>query len=441
MHVETTKSEGLAHNLKITVPANDVETAESARLEAIAKTAKIQGFRPGKVPLTIVRQRFGDAARAEVLEKIISDSVEKALHDAKLRPAMQPSVEVKGGEKGQDLEIGVSLEVLPAIEPMDFSKLSFERRVADVADEKVEEALTRLAKSTQEPALIEKPRAAKMGDVAVIDFDGSVDGKAFPGMKAEGHSLELGSKSFVGTFEEQIVGMKPGDKKDVNVTFPADYHAKHLADKEAVFAVTLNELRERKEVAMDDELAKKLGFESVEKLRTHIRDEIGADYNRISRMVLKRDLMDALADGHDFPIPTGMVDAEFAEIWHQLEHDKADGNLDEDDAKKSDDELKADYRKIAERRVRLGLLLAHLAEQNKIEVSEPELRNALIAEVQRFPGQERAVFDYYTKNHGAIERLRAPILEEKVVDFVLTKANVSDKKIDPETLMTLPDTL
>ncbi len=441
MQVQEVKNEGLLHAFKITVPANDVEKAVTTRLEEIAKTAKIQGFRPGKVPLPIIRQRYGDAARADVMDKVVSDAAEKTLQDNKLRPAMQPKVDIKGGEAGKDLEVDMTVEVLPEITPMDFSKLSFERKVADVADKTIDEAIERLAKSVREPELVEKPRAAKIGDVAVIDFDGKVDGTAYPGMKGEGHKLELGTKSFIDNFEDQIVGMKPGETKDINVTFPEAYHAAHLAGKAAVFTVKLNELRVHKATAIDDALAKEMGFETLEKLKKRISDDMGADYNRVSRLVLKRQLMDALSDGHDFPVPAGMVDAEFAEIWHQLQHDKADGHLSDEDAKKSEDELKADYRKIAERRVRLGLLLAHLAEKNKIEVGETELRNALIAEVQRYPGQEKAVFDYYMKNRGAIERLRAPLLEEKVVDFVLALAKITDKKIPADDLMKMPESM
>jgi len=280
-----------------------------------------------------------------------------------------------------------------------------------------------------------------MGEVLTIDFDGTVDGKSFPGMKSENYRLELGSKSFVDDFEEQLVGMKVGDKKDVKVKFPKDYHAENLAGKKAVFAVNVKELRVHKPVEMNDELAKEIGFPSLSDLRKRMSDDIGSNYSRISRSVMKRQLMDKLADEHDFPVPQGMVDAEFNSIWQQVEQDKAKGALSADEAKKSDEELRKEYRGIAERRVRLGLLLAEVSNVNKIDVSSNELRNAMIAEARRFPGQEKAVIDYYSKTEGALERLRAPILEEKVVDFILAQAKIKDKKISAEELMKLPEDL
>jgi trigger factor len=439
MKVEENKAEGLQRSFTITLPSDDVEGALLARLTEIAKTAKIQGFRPGKVPLALIRQRFGASARGEVLDHLISDSTEKALTERKLRLALQPKVELVSADEGKDLSFKLDVEVLPEVKPIDFATLSFERFVADVEDKTIDEAIERLSKTLREPELVAEKRAAKMGDVVVINFDGKVDGTPFPGMKADGHKLELGSKSFVGTFEEQLVGLKAGDKKDVTVTFPDDYHAKHLAGKEAVFAVEVTELRQPKPVTKDDEMAKEIGFPSFEMMKKQISDDIGADYAKVSRTVLKRALMDALADKHSFELPPGMVEAEFGGIWRQVQKDKAEGNLPDDDKKKSEDELKAEYRTIAERRIRLGLLLAEVAQTNKIEVTQDELRNAMIAEARRFPGQEKAVFDYFMKSEGAIERLRAPILEEKVVDYILAQTKLTDKKIAADELMKLPD--
>ncbi len=439
MQVQEVSNEGLKREFTVKVPTATVEQMFLARLQEIAKTANIQGFRPGKAPLTIIKQRFGDNARAEVLEKTVADTTEKTLTERKLRPALQPKVELVSYGEDKDLEFKLAVELLPDITLMDFSKLSFERSVADVADTTIDEAIARAAKSMREPEVVKEKRAAKMGDILVIDFDGAVDGKAFPGMKAEDHKLELGSKSFIDTFEEQLVGSKVGDKKDITVKFPDDYHAAHLSGKTAVFAVAVKELRQPKPVEMNDELAKEIGFPSLADLRKRVADDIGADYNKVTRSVLKRQLMDALSAKHDFPVPMGMLDAEFNAIWRQVQQDKAKGELPEDEMKKSDDVLKAEYRAIAERRVRLGLLLADVAMRNKIEVGSNELRNAMIAEARRFPGQEKAVVEYYTQTEGALERLRAPLLEEKVVDFVLAQAKITDKKITSEELMKLPE--
>jgi trigger factor len=439
MKVEENKNEGLQRAFTITIPSDDIENALLTRLQEIGKKAKVQGFRPGKVPLALIRQRFGADARAEVIDKIVSESTEKALTERQLRLAMQPKVDLIEAGEGKDLAFKLDVEILPDVKPMDFTKLSLTRPMADVDDATIEEAITRLSKTLREPEPVAEKRAAKKGDVVVIDFDGKVDGTAYPGMKAEDHKLELGSKSFVGTFEDQLVGLKAGAEKDVTVTFPEDYHAKHLAGKEAVFAVKVKELRQPKPVTMDDELAKEIGFPSFEAMRKQISEDIGADYAKVSRVVLKRALMDALSDKHNFEIPPGMVEAEFGGIWRQVLKDKAEGKLPADEAKKKEADLEKDYRKIAERRIRLGLLLAEVAQSNKIEVTQDELRNAMIAEARRFPGQEKAVFDYFMKTEGAIERLRAPILEEKVVDFILAQAKIADKKMSADDLMKLPE--
>ncbi|MGE0109548.1 MAG: trigger factor, partial [Bdellovibrionales bacterium] len=315
----------------------------------------------------------------------------------------------------------------------------FEKQVADVDDKNVEEAVERIAKAMKKPEVVTEKRAAQKGDVAVIDFDGKVDGKAQDGMKAENHHVELGAKSLIDTFEDQIMGMKVGDKKDITVTFPEDYHAKHLSGVEAVFAVELKEIRAHGNFELNDELAKEIGFPSLEKLQDRVRKDIAGNYDQISRTVLRRELMDALAKAHDFELPESLVEQEFSGIWAQVEKDKAEGRLSEEDAKKDEDTLKADYRNIASRRVRLGLLLADVAQSNKIDVTSGELRAAMMAEARRYPGQEQAVLEYLTKTEGALERLRAPILEDKVVDFILGKADVTEKKISVDELMKLPE--
>ena len=439
MQVQEVLNEGLKRAYTITVPQAEVEKAKTARLQEIAKKAKIQGFRPGKAPLDIVRQRFAAEVEGDVIDKLINKGVDETFKDKKIRPAMRPKVELVSADDGKDMSFKLELEVLPEVKPMDFAKLSFEKQVADVTEKTIDETLTRIVKSMRRAEPIEDKRAAKEGDVAIIDFDGTVDGVAQPGMKGEKHELELGSHSFIDNFEEQIAGMKVGDKKDITVTFPKDYHAENLAGKKAVFAVALHEIRAHRDVVLNDEMAKEIGFPSLEKLRERIKGDIEGNYAQVSRTVLKRELMDKLAEAHSFELPPTMVEREFESIFKQVQLDKKAGRLSADDAKKNDKDLEKEYRAIAERRVRLGLLLAEVAEQNKIEVAPVELRNAMIAEARRFPGQEKAVVDYYTKTEGAVESLRAPILEEKVVDFILEKAKISEKKIDAEKLMKLPE--
>jgi trigger factor len=441
IQVKENSSKGLKHELTVTVPHAEIEKNMTRRLQEIGKTARIQGFRPGKAPLAILRQRYGESVGGDVRHKTITDSVAKILTDRNLKPALQPKVDVISDGDGKDLAFTMTVEVLPDIAPMDFGKLSLEKPTTDVADSAVDETVERLVKSVREPEAVTEARKAQKGDVLIVDFDGTVDGTAHPGMKGENHTLELGSQSFVGTFEDQLVGAKAGDKKKIKVDFPHAYHAPHLAGKTAEFAVTVKELKAHKPVELTDETAKEVGFSSLAELRKRIGDDIAANYNRISRSILKRQLMDKLADGHDFPIPEGLLETEFASIWQEVLKEKEHGHLTEEDAKKSDDDLRQEYRGIAERRIRLGLLLAEVAQRNNIGVTQGDLRNAMIVEARRFPGQEKAVVDYYLKTEGAIERLRAPILEDKVVDFILAQAKITDKKISADELMKLPESM
>ncbi len=436
--VQETVKKGLKREFNIKIAQQDIEKFIAAKLQEFGQSAKLPGFRPGKIPLPVLQQRFGASARSEVIDQTVSKATQTALSERNLRPAAEPQVELISFGEGKDLEFKLAVEILPEITPADFGKITLERLTADVADKTIDEAIGRIAKSMREPEATEG-RAAQMGDTVMLDFDGSVDGKREPGMKAEGHRLELGTKSFIDTFEEQLAGMKAGDKKTVKVTFPEEYHAPNLAGKKAEFAVEIKQVLAAKPVEINDDLAKELGLADVAALRKRVSDDIGADYGRISRAIIKRHLLDKLAEAHDFELPSGMVETEFTGIWSQVEEAKKNSRLPADEAKKSDDQLKTDYRKIAERRIRLGLLLAEVARKAKLEVSSAELRNAMIAEARRFPGQEKAVVDYYTQTEGAIERLRAPLLEEKVVDHILAQAKVTERKISADELTKIPE--
>lgn len=437
--VQVLKEEGLKHEFSVVVPKSVVDEKKQQRLIELSKTSKLPGFRPGKVPMNVIEQRHGEQAHAEALDKVISDAAEEVLSERKLRPAMQPKIDLVSFAEGKDLEFKMAVEVLPEVKVGEFGGIALERPVAEVEAAKVDETITTFAKRMRQPEAVTEKRAAKMGDIVVINYDGSVDGVKHAGMKGDDHSLELGSKSFIDTFEEQLVGSKVGDKKSIAVTFPEQYHAMDLAGKKAVFEVEVKELRQHKPIELNDELGKELGFPGIDKLRERVSADIDTDYQRISRSVIKRALMDKLAEEYTFEVPASLLEAEFGGIWKQVSEAKTKGELPEDDKNKSEDELRAEYRTIAERRIRLGLLLAEVATQNKIEVNSNELRTALMAEARRYPGQEKAVFEYYTQTQGALERVRAPLLEEKVVDFIVSKATVTDKKISAEELLALPE--
>ncbi len=431
MQVTELSAEGLKRQFKIVVPAGDLSTKVDARLAELAQTATLPGFRPGKVPVGLLKKQYGQALYGEALEQAVNSSTAKAIEDRGLKPALQPRVELKQLEEGKDVEFEVAVEVLPEIGKLDFSGVELERLKASVPDKDVDEAIERIAKANRELKPVEPPRPAQKGDSIKIDFVGSVDGKEFPGGAATDYSLELGSGSFIPGFEDQLVGAEVGKSVDVKVTFPADYGAAELAGKEAVFKCTVKELHEFIDKPADDELAKKNNFENLEAMRKAVADRIGQDYSQISRSMIKRHLLDKLAEAHKFPVPEGLVEGEFNAIWQRIEEAKKNGQKLDDDEEK----MRKEYRDIAERRVRLGLLLADVGRSNSIDVTPEELNQAVMREAMRYPGQERQVLEFYGKNAEMKEQLRAPIFEEKTVDFILELAKVSEKSVTPEELL------
>jgi trigger factor len=440
MQVQEVSTKGLMREFKVTVSAQEIAKNMAVRLEEIGRTAKMPGFRPGKIPLPVLQKRFGLEVQSEVIEKTVNDTSERAINERNLRVALQPNIEMITSEFGKDLEYKMKLEVLPEIKPIDFKTVALERMTADVTDKAAEEAILRVAKSMRGPEFLKEDRKSIKGDVLVIDFEGEADGKPHPGMKGANHRLELGSKSFIDTFEDQLTGVKKGDAKEVKVTFPEDYHAEELAGKKAVFKVTVKDIMVFAPIAIDDELAKELGVEDAVKLRERVKEQIGNDYAQVARSMMKRELMDSLADQHDFEVPQGMIDAEFSAIWKRVEIDrKRSGVLAAEDKGKTDEQLKEEYLDIAERRVRLGLLLAEVGKQNNLKVTEPEMRNALISETRNYPGKEQEVFDFYTRTPGALDRLQAPVLEEKVVDYIFALAKITERKVTAEELLAAPE--
>jgi trigger factor len=524
MNVTETSAEGLKREFKITVPASEVEDQVTRRLGEIGQSVRIPGFRPGKVPMTMLRQRYGPAVRGEVLESTVQDSSAEAMREQNLRPALPPRVEIVSAAEGADFEYKIMLEVLPDMPEPDFAALGLEKLVAEVPDDDVDKAVERVAEAQRKTEPVERP--AEIPDLVVADVVGRCGEDEIAGSRGEDRQIELGAEGLLPGFAEQLVGAVVGEKRDVRVTFPADYGNPELAGKEGVFEVTVKEVRHRLPAAIDDELAKAVGLETLAELRQEVRQRMQRDYDGITRQRLKQGLLDKLAETYDFPVPPGMIEMEFNSIWAQYEADKerlkenaapsaagatgegpidaaaviapeetalegasdrvppstevgqsgqhqtharqvlppegaADSPIDaaaivapeetalegasdvaaaaapEGDAAGSEDDEKAreEFRRVAERRVRLGLLLAEVGRNNNITVTQEELNQALAQEARRLPGYERQVIDYYRKNPDAVNHLRAPIFEEKVVDFIVELAKPDERKVTPQELM------
>jgi trigger factor len=434
MQVTEVSSDGLKRDFKVVIEAKEISEKVEHRLREISARVKIPGFRPGKAPIKLLKQRYGPSVMGEVLERAVTDSSAQALNERGLRPAVQPKIAIDSFEDGKDLEFSMAIELLPEIQPMDFATLELERVKIKVPDEEVSSALERLAASRKETKALETPRPAQSGDVVVLDFKGTVHGEALPGMAGEDHHLELGSNSFIAGFEDQLVGAAVGESRTVNITFPEGYGNEKLSGQPAVFECTIKEIRESVPAELNDELAKSMGAESLDDLRDKVKERLAQDYDGFSRMRMKRAILDQLSEAHDFEVPEGMVDLEFDAIWHQVEHDREHGRVDPDDEGKDDEEVKAEYRDIAERRVRLGLLLSEVGRLNQIEVTQEEVNKALFQEAQRHPGQEQQVVEYYRSKPEAQAQLRAPIFEDKVIDFIIDLAKVAEREVTADQL-------
>ncbi|MEJ0015314.1 MAG: trigger factor [Acetobacteraceae bacterium] len=447
MQVTETLSEGLKRAFTVVVPAADIESKRAARLANLGKTLNLPGFRPGKIPANVVRQRYGTAVNAEVLEESVTEATQLVLSERGLRPALQPKIDVvsldPSGASGGDLEFKVELELLPEIAVPDFGTVQLTRMKATPAAETVDNALAEIAQRnrTLEPLTPEElgDRGAAKGEVLTVDFVGKVDGVEFPGGAGKDIEVEIGGTGFIPGFSEQLEGLKPGEARTIEVTFPAEYGEATLAGKAATFDVTAHKLSRPVVLGADDELAKKLGFEDIAALRDVIVQRMQAEYDQLARLRLKRQLLDALAGLVSFASPEGMIEQEFSQIWQRLEADRKEGRLDADDQSKDEETLKADYRAIAERRVRLGLLLAEIGRINNISVAQDEMSRAMRAEAMRYPGQEQQVFEFFRQNPRAAESLRGPLFEEKVIDFILELAKVEETAVSPEDLVKEPE--
>jgi|EP01013_Petalomonas_cantuscygni_P039445 trigger factor len=439
MEVTQTKAEGLSRTFAVKVPASELQAKLDERIEEIRPQMKLKGFRPGKVPASHVRKLYGQDLMGELINKLVTETNQKALEDNELRPAGQPDVQLDGDMeavvKGQaDLSYNMNVDVMPEFEPADVSKLAITRPVAEVSQEQIDEALGRIAEQNTQYEARAKTAKAKDGDAVVMDFVGKIDGEAFEGGSAEQQTLVIGSGQFIPGFEDQLVGVKAGDEKDVTVTFPEEYGAADLAGKEAVFEVKVHEVRAPKTAELDDEFAKGLGLESLEQLTGLVKDQLKAEHDGASRAKAKRNLLDQLDEAHSFDLPPNMVEQEFNQIWQQLQAEMDAGRTADEDKDKTEDELKEEYRKIAERRVRLGLVLAEIGRVADVRISEQEVNQALIREARQYPGQETQVVEFFRNNPGAMAQLRAPIYEDKVVDHILEVAEITEETVSREEL-------
>ena len=434
MKITENKSKGLLKSFKIVVPADEFNAEYKKKLAETATKVKIPGFRPGNTPLNIVEQKFGQAVKGETAEALIQKASKQAMTENNLKASSSPKIDFDKFEDGKDFEFSIEIEVLPEIKPVDFSKIKVEKLVADVTEEEVNKALKRLADTRRETEIISEKRPTKEGDVVVIDFTGSVEGKEFRGGSGKDFYLALGSKTFIPGFEEQLVGKNAGDKVTVNVNFPMEYHVKELAGKPAIFETTIKELRRYKDAKLDDDFAKTFGQTTIDALKALIKTELAKEYGNVSKLHLKRAILDALAPLCDFEAPQSMIDMEFNSIWKQFETAKARGQLDEDEKKAKEEDLKKEYKDIAIRRVKLGLLLAEIANQNNIKLEQKDVQKAFEAELARYPGQAHEVSEFYRKNPQAMEALQAPLFEEKVINFISDKVQTTEKKMTPEQL-------
>ncbi|MDP3633706.1 trigger factor [Phenylobacterium sp.] len=441
MQIVEKSGEGLSKVFSVTVPMSDLVERLDAKIAEITPTLNIKGFRPGKVPQAHVRKLYGKSIMSEVVEQTLNETTQKVLEENKLRPAGDPDL-TPNGDMAQvidgkaDLAYDIAIEVMPEFEPTDLTKISLKRPVYEPTDAEVDEAVDELAKQNRTyETRTGKTVKAKDGDMVVIDFIGRADGVAFEGGTGVDTELVLGSGSFIPGFEEQLVGAKPDDKIMVKVTFPAEYQAPNLAGKDAEFETTVKEVKAPVESKADDGLAERLGVESLEKLRELLKTNLEGQYSGASRFKLKRALLDVLDEKHDFPLPPKMVEAEFAQIWGQVQSDKERGTLPPEDLEKTDDVLQTEYRKIAERRVRLGLVLAEIGRVNNVQITDQELAEAMRAEAMRYGPQAQQIFDFFRQNPAAQAQLRAPIFEDKVVDLIIEQAKVKDEKVSKDDLL------
>lgn len=441
MQMTQKKVEGLLHQYHLNIPAAQVEEKMDERLLELGKTTKVAGFRSGHIPLPILRQRYATSVKGEVIQKLLDESVKKLVQEKKLKVALQPKVEFESTEDGQDLSLNISLEVLPEVGKVDLSKYSFEQLKAKVDPQTVTDSLKKMAHSSREHKALDADVKAENGHAVRLSFRGTINDKLIPGGSSADTILELGSGTFIPGFEEQIVGMKTGDQKDIFVTFPADYGSQELAGKEAKFNLKIAEVLEVVEPKIDDELAVKLKFKDLAELKDQVEKMITKEYDQLSFLDIKRKVLDKFSEEFHFDLPKGLVELEFQSIWRQLENELHHDHHHEEGETcqhgldpKEEEKLRKQYQGIAERRVRLGLVLAEIGRENQVSVSQKELDQAVYNEAIRYKGHEMKVVEYYRDNPQALASLRAPIFEDKVIKLITEKVALKDKEISVEEL-------
>ena len=438
MAITETLSEGLKREFEVVITSAEIDILVNEKLVGIAKEAKLPGFRPGKVPISVVKNRFGKQVLGEVVRETIDNASKETMDSNKLTASSQPKIEIISFEEGEDLKAKLSVEIMPNFEIPELSSLEIIKPVVEIVDKDINDAVEKIAKENIGTNLIKKNRAAKLGDTLVIDFLGKVDDVAFEGGEAKGHNLKLGSNSFIPGFEDGLVGAIKDKTIFVKVTFPLDYQAKNLAGKEAVFETTVNEIREDAKLEINDEFAKTLGMESLEALKNAVSEQLKKQHDEASRQKAKRDILDKLANAVSFELPETLEKEEYASICKAMNPNaKPDQDQDQDlpapDKGMSKAE-KDDASEISKRRVRLGLLLSEIGRKNNIKVEEEDTRNAMMKEIQKYPGQEKEVMEYFKKNPDAQQQLAGPVFEDKIIDFILELAKVKEKIVSIEEL-------
>ncbi|MCI5050635.1 MAG: trigger factor [Rickettsiales bacterium] len=423
---------GLCHEYNVVVEASEVSSQLESELQSIGQRAKIPGFRPGKIPMNVLKQRYGKDSMEKVLWDTVNKHTKAVIEEKNLRPAMQPDIDIKDYDEGKDLIFDLTVHALPEVPELDYDSYTVTDFVFEVPESEILQGIERLADQQKHTHAHPADHKAEQGDVVKIDFEGKRDGVPFDGGKGEGFQLELGSNQFIPGFEDQLIGAKAGDEVQVTVTFPEQYHSPDLAGAEATFDCKVHEVMYYHTPDVNDELAKNFGFDNLDALKDAVREQISMDYKTAAHNKAKKELFDMLDERLDFEVPAKMVELEFESIWGQLQEAKAKGDPSLEG--KSDDELKTEYQRIAERRVRLGVLLSEIARKNNIQVSRDELSQAVMAQARMFPGQEQKVFEFYQQNPNHVEELKGPILEDKGVEFILTKVKRTEKKVSIEEL-------
>ena len=442
LQITQKSGEGLSRVYGVTVPMQDLADKLDAKIAELRPRMNIKGFRPGKVPSAHVRRMYGKSLMSEIVQEALNDAPQKALDEAKVRPAASPDLKLDDADiekvlAGQaDLAFDLAVQVMPDFEPMDITGIELKRPVHEASDEEIAEQLKSISESNKTYEAKIEGEAAEDGDMVVADFVGRIDGETFEGGSAENSEIVIGSGRFIPGFEEQLRGAKAGETVTVKVSFPEDYAAEALRGKAAEFETSVKEVRAPKaEGELDDEFAKRIGFDTLDALKEAIRNQTAQQYATASRFKAKRALLDVLDEQHAFDLPPGMVEGEFSAIWSQVEAERASGELSDEDKEKSEEQLRAEYRKIAERRVRLGLVLAEIGQRYNVQVSEQEMQQALMNEIRRYPReQQQQAFDFFRSNPAASAQLRAPIYEEKVVDLILERAKVEDTPVSKDEL-------